>query len=134
MIGTAGWSLPRKEQSRFPEGPSHLARYARVLRAVEIDSTFRRSHRAATYARWARSVPESFRFSLKLPEAITHGQRLAGTRGLVDAFLAEIAPLGPRIGCLLVQLPPSLELTLGTARSFLGGLRESFEGAVAVEP
>ncbi|HET9580744.1 MAG TPA: DUF72 domain-containing protein [Usitatibacter sp.] len=134
FIGTAGWSLPRKEQSRFPEGPSHLARYARVFRAVEINSTFHRSHRAATYARWARSVPEPFRFSVKLPRTITHEQRLAGTRKLLEAFLAEIAPLGPRVGCLLVQLPPSLELTLRTARSFLAALREGFDGAIAVEP
>lgn len=133
-VGTAGWSLPRREQSRFPEGLSHLERYGRVFPAAEIDSTFHRSHRASTYARWARCVPESFRFSVKLPEAITHEQRLAGTRKLVEEFVREIAPLGERVGCLLVQLPPSLELTLRIARSFLAALRESFEGGIAVEP
>lgn len=133
-IGTVGWSLPRREQPRFPAGASHLARYAAVLSAVEVDSTFHRSHRASTYARWARSVPESFRFSMTVPKTITHEPRTGGTGERLDAFLREIAPLGPRVGCLLARLPPSLELTLRTARSFLAALREGFEGAIAVEP
>lgn len=102
--------------------------------AVEINSTFHRSHRATTYARWAASVPPDFRFSVKLPRTITHDQRLSGTRGLVDDFLAEVAPLGTRLGCLLVQLPPSLEWSARGARTFFQSLRERFEGAVAVEP
>lgn len=102
--------------------------------AVEINSTFHRSHRASTYARWAASVPSDFRFSVKLPRSITHDHRLSGTRTLVDAFLAELAPLGARLGCLLVQLPPSLELSTRSARSFFQALRERFDGAVAVEP
>src|SRR5690348_11154934 len=58
-IGTAGWSLPRMEQRHFPAGESLLTRYAGVLPAVEINSTFYRPHRAATFERWAASVPRS---------------------------------------------------------------------------
>ena len=39
-IGTAGWSIPRPEQRRFPAGESLLARYAKVLPAVEVNSTY----------------------------------------------------------------------------------------------
>ena len=133
-IGTAGWSLPRETQHRFPGEGSHLERYARVLNAVEINSTFHRSHRKSTYERWAASVPSTFRFSVKLPRSITHYSRLVRTQKLIDAFLAEIAPLGERVGCLLVQLPPSLELTLRTAKSFVAALRDRFEGDIAIEP
>jgi uncharacterized protein YecE (DUF72 family) len=111
-----------------------LQRYAAAFPAVEINSTFHRSHRATTYARWAQSVPRSFRFSVKLPRTITHGQGLRGTRGLLDAFLAEAAPLGSRLGCLLAQLPPGLALEPRVARAFFAGLRERFDGAIAVEP
>jgi uncharacterized protein YecE (DUF72 family) len=134
LVGTAGWTLPRDEQVHFPEGESHLARYAHVFDAVEINSTFHRSHRQSTYARWAQSVPASFRFSLKLPRTITHDQRLTGTQALVDTFLDEAAPLGARVGCLLVQLPPSLALDRRTARAFFRALRARFSGAIAVEP
>jgi len=105
-----------------------------VFDAAEINSTFHRPHRAATYERWAASVPPSFRFSVKLPRTITHDQRLAQVQHLVDGFLAELAPLREQIGCLLVQLPPSLQLDLPVARGFLAGLRERFEGGIAIEP
>jgi uncharacterized protein YecE (DUF72 family) len=133
-VGTAGWSLPRAEQPHFPQAGSHLERYAAVLPAVEINSTFHRPHRASTFERWAASVPPGFRFSVKVPRTITHDARLAGTARLVNAFLAELAPLGTRADCLLVQLPPSLELDKRSARAFFGSLRRRFERAIAVEP
>ena len=133
-IGTAGWSLPRESQHHFPPGASHLVRYAALLPAAEVNSTFHRSHRTTTYERWAASVPPDFRFSVKLPRAITHDRRLASTAALVDAFLDEIAPLAPRVGCLLVQLPPSLEYPARTARAFFERLRRRFDAGIAVEP
>src|SRR5690242_8281310 len=105
-IGTAGWSLPRDQQRHFPAGDSHLARYAQILPAVEINSTFYRPHRAATFERWAATVPRSFRFSVKLPRAITHDHRLRHSARLLDSFLTDLEPLGHKLGCLLVQLPP----------------------------
>jgi uncharacterized protein YecE (DUF72 family) len=133
-IGTAGWSIPRAEQRRFPAGDSHLARYAQVLTAVEINSTFHRPHRAATFERWAASVPRTFRFSVKLPRTITHDQKLAGTAALLKSFLADLAPLGARLGCLLVQLPPSLAFDVRIARAFFTLLRKRFDRGVALEP
>ncbi|HEY9423039.1 MAG TPA: DUF72 domain-containing protein, partial [Thermoanaerobaculia bacterium] len=76
LVGCAGWSLPRAEQAEFPETGSHLERYASRFGAVEINSSFHRPHRPATYARWSASVPASFRFSVKVPKTITHGLRL----------------------------------------------------------
>src|ERR1700710_2034231 len=105
-IGCAGWSLPRAEASHFAAAGSHLERYVARFEAVEINSSFHRPHRPATYARWAASVPPSFRFSVKVPKAITHDLRLRDAHGLLQTFLAEAAGLGDRLGCLLVQLPP----------------------------
>ena len=130
-VGTAGWSLPRAEQPRFPPGQSHLARYSAVFRAVEINSTFHRPHRASTFERWAASVPRGFRFSVKVPRTVTHDARLTGT---LDAFLADLAPLGSRVGCLLVQLPPSLAFDEAIARRFFSRLRKRFERGIALEP
>jgi uncharacterized protein YecE (DUF72 family) len=105
-----------------------------VLPAVEINSTFYRPHRAVTFARWAASVPRAFRFSIKIPRTITHDQRLAGSAGLLETFLADLVPLGSRAGCLLVQLPPSLAFDARVARGFFGVLRRRFERDVALEP
>src|SRR5690349_1911382 len=134
QVGTAGWSIPREEQRHFPAGDSLLARYAQVLPAVEINSTFYRPHRASTFERWAASVPRSFRFSVKLPQTITHEHGLRQSGRLLDAFLADLAPLGARLGCLLVQLPPSLVFDPRVARAFFTALRKRFERGVALEP
>ena len=133
-IGTAGWSIPRAEQSRFPKAESLLARYAKELPAVEINSTFYRPHRASTFERWAANVPRAFRFSVKIPRAITHDQRLTSSAKLLKTFLAELAPLGPRLGCLLVQLPPSLAFDARITRAFFTGLRKQFDRGIALEP
>ena len=132
-VGTAGWSIPRAEQAHFPPGDSHLARYSRVLPAVEINSTFYRPHRASTFERWAATVPRAFRFSVKAPRTITHDQRLTDV-ALLETFLAELAPLGSRLGCLLVQLPPSLAFDARVARAFFKVLRKRFDRGVALEP
>ena len=133
-VGTAGWSLPREAQPHFPAEGTHLTRYAARFPAVEINSSFYRPHRPATYARWAESVPEDFRFSVKVPKAITHTARLADAEALLDAFLAEASALGAKLGCLLVQLPPSLAFDEETAGAFFRALRERYEGPVACEP
>jgi uncharacterized protein YecE (DUF72 family) len=105
-----------------------------VFQGVEINSTFHRPHRATTFERWAGSVPRGFRFSVKLPRAITHDQRLSKPSALLDGFLAELAPLGSRLGCLLVQLPPSLAFEARSARAFFAALRKRFDRGVALEP
>jgi len=65
---------------------------------------------------------------------ITHEQRLAGSAPLVEAFLEQIAPLGQKLGCLLVQLPPSLAFDARAARAFFKVLRKRFDRGVALEP
>ncbi len=133
-VGCAGWSLPRDAQPHFPTEGTHLARYAARFPAVEINSSFYRPHRPATYARWAASVPPGFRFSVKVPRAITHERRLADAGPALDAFLAGPAALGPALGCLLVQLPPSLAFDAATADAFFAELRARHAGPVAAEP
>ena len=107
-VGCAGWSIPGDQSAAFPGPGSHLQRYAAQLPASEINSSFYRPHRLSTYARWARSVPASFRFAVKLPRTVTHERRLVDCDALLAGFLSQVAPLGERLGCLLVQLPPSL--------------------------
>ena len=134
LIGTAGWSLPRAEQAHFPGAGSHLERYATRFPVAEINSSFHRSHRAATWQRWRESVPPRFLFSVKLPKAITHTLRLQGVDNLLSAFLSEIGALGSSVGCLLVQLPPSLVFDPTVAEQFFEMLRARSPFSIACEP
>lgn len=132
--GCAGWSPPRSNWAQFPAEGSHLERYSQVFDAVEINSSFYRAHRPATYARWAQSVPEHFRFSVKMPRQITHEARLVACSGWLDDFLGQCTALGDRLGGLLVQLPPSLEYSPAVAAQFFAALRERYSGSVVLEP
>ena len=134
LVGCAGWSLSSLVSPQFPGEGSHLERYARVLPAVEINSSFYRPHRAATYARWRDSVPASFRFSVKLPREITHVRRLHEVSQEIDDFLDAASNLGDRFGCLLVQMPPSLAFDAGSAAALFAQLRERLGAAIACEP
>jgi len=133
-IGTAGWGLPRPWRPEFPAEGSYLERYATRFSATEINSSFYRQHRRAVYERWAAAVPPDFRFAVKLPRAITHDQALVAADVLLEVFLEEATGLGPRLGPLLVQLPPSLAYHAEQAEEFFETLRRLHTGAVACEP
>ena len=133
-IGIAGWAIRREHGHRFADVGSHLQRYATLFNCVEINSCFYRPHRRSTYERWAASVPEDFRFSVKLPKVITHGQRLVDAEAQLERFLDETSGLGSKRGPVLVQLPPSFAFDPGVAQSFFFGLRERFDGEVVFEP
>lgn len=134
FIGCAGWSLGREYWPQFPAEGTHLQRYAARFNCVEINSAFYRPHRRQTYARWADSVPPGFRFSVKVPKQITHELRLQHCDQALDEFLGQCEGLADRLGCLLVQLPPSLAFAPETVEAFFVALRQRFAGAVVLEP
>ncbi|AUZ46780.1 DUF72 domain-containing protein [Pseudomonas orientalis] len=133
-VGCAGWSLPRDHWPAFVEQGNHLQRYASRFSAVEINSSFYRPHLPKTYERWGESVPAGFRFSVKVPKRITHELRLRQCETALDEFLAQCLQLNDKLGCLLVQLPPSLSYEPLIARAFFEALRQRFAGAVVLEP
>jgi uncharacterized protein YecE (DUF72 family) len=133
-LGIAGWAIRREHSRRFADIGSHLQRYATLFNAVEINSCFYRPHRLSTYERWAASVPDGFRFAVKLPKAITHEQRLANAEGLLDRFLEETSGLGDRRGPILIQLPPSFAFDRPVAVDFLDELRRRYDGNAVFEP
>jgi uncharacterized protein YecE (DUF72 family) len=133
-VGTAGWSVPSRYAAELPPGGSHLERYARRFDAVEINSSFYRPHQRKTYQRWAQSVPPGFRFSVKLPKAMTHEALLADCGALLDGFAGGVTGLGDRLGVLLVQLPPKLTFDRRVADRFFSDLRQRLDAPVVCEP
>jgi uncharacterized protein YecE (DUF72 family) len=111
-----------------------LERYSRLLSCVEVNSSFYRSHRLATWTRWAAMVPADFRFSVKIPRSITHEHRLEHCDGLIGRMFEETAGLGEKLAVLLVQLPPTLIYHPGIAGTFFRLLRTSRAVRIACEP
>jgi uncharacterized protein YecE (DUF72 family) len=136
FVGCAGWSISSRcsADGTVPHTGTHLQRYSAVLSAVEINSSFYRSHRSQTYARWRDSTPASFRFSVKIPRAITHENRLVGIDELLDRFLGEVSHLEEKLGCLLLQLPPTLRFDADIANEFLGRVTSRTNAELMCEP
>jgi uncharacterized protein YecE (DUF72 family) len=130
-IGTAGWAIRREHKALFPGDGPQLTRYAARLNAVEVNSSFYRPHRSSTYARWRRETPGDFRFSVKVPRAITHEARLKDAGAALGEFLGQCTALEEKLGCILIQLPPSLAFA---PTDFFATLRAAYDGPAALEP
>jgi uncharacterized protein YecE (DUF72 family) len=133
-VGTAGWALPAAERHHFGDGASNLARYATRFNCVEINSSFYRRHRADTWRRWAETVPEDFRFSVKLPKMITHGSGLQNCEAQLDEFADDTRGLGRKFAIALIQLAPKHEFDAPVAAEFFANLRSRVSAGIVCEP
>jgi uncharacterized protein YecE (DUF72 family) len=111
-IGTCAWSFDDWRGVFYPEGlasTERLTQYARHFGSVEVDSTFYAAPDPRVVAHWAEITPEDFVFSCKVPREITHERRLREVAVPFAAFLESLQPLGSKLGCVLLQLPPSFQ-------------------------
>lgn len=107
-VGTSGWSYPEWVGRFYPNGTSParmLEFYAHRFPTVEAHSTYRRLPTPATLARWQEQAPADFKFVPKMHLGVTHRHDLDGVEDRVGAFLAALAPLGGRLGPVLLSLP-----------------------------
>jgi uncharacterized protein YecE (DUF72 family) len=131
-IGIAGWSVPATYRAS-ESVTSQLARYATYFDCVEINSSFHKLHRAASFARWADAVPPDFRFATKLSRVITHERRLVSCADDVNRFCVAVAGLRDKLGALLVQLPPSLVFDQSAATATFGQLKYALTAIIVCE-
>lgn len=111
-VGVSGWSYPQWRGDFYPRGLRHSAELSHVasrMTALEINASFYRLQRPATYARWAEETPPTFRFAVKGSRYISHLRSLRDVRVPLANFLAS-GPLvlGERLGPMLWQLPANL--------------------------
>jgi uncharacterized protein YecE (DUF72 family) len=109
-LGCAVWAYKNWIGEFYPKGSragEFLGLYGQRLNTVEGNTTFYSVPNGAMVDRWAAATPESFRFCLKLPRSLTHTGELREAIGGAQAFLERMAPLGPRLGPVFAQLPPT---------------------------
>jgi uncharacterized protein YecE (DUF72 family) len=110
-LGMSGFSYPEWIGDVYPKGTRRdgmLAEYAKIFNAVEINMSFRRTPEESTVDRWRDAVPETFRFTMKANQLITHWRRLVDVGEDLAAFLERARRLGDRLGAVLFQLPPTM--------------------------
>ena len=131
-VGTSGYNYPEWKGSFYPEAiPARkmLPYYAERFPTVEINYTFYRPPTETILAGWSAATPSGFRLSLKAPRRITHDARLRDCAETTKRFVDTAGSLGPKLGVLLFQLPPSLRKDLPLFDAFLSTLPEGVEAA-----
>jgi uncharacterized protein YecE (DUF72 family) len=106
-IGAQGWNYDAWVGPFYPSGTrpaDYLAVYARAFNTVEVDSTFYAIPPVRTIREWGSRVPGGFTFALKLPQEITHENRLRGSADQMELFLERARELGEKLGPVLIQL------------------------------
>jgi uncharacterized protein YecE (DUF72 family) len=133
-VGTSGYSYKEWKGNFYPEdlpAKEMLSYYSRRLPAVEINNTFYRLPQPSMIENWKQQVPESFRFSIKATQRITHIKRLKNCADETKYLLETAALLEERLGVVLFQLPPNSKKDAERLRDFLALLpnakRAAFE-------
>ncbi|WP_299409325.1 DUF72 domain-containing protein [Acaryochloris sp. IP29b_bin.148] len=109
-LGCAIWAYKGWLGDFFPPGSSaseFLKLYAQRFTAVEVNATFYSTPKPETVQRWAAQTPETFQFCPKFPQAVTHNGPLQPRIETAIAFIQLMQGLGPRLGPIFAQLPPS---------------------------
>jgi uncharacterized protein YecE (DUF72 family) len=110
-IGTSGWQYRDWRGPFYPPGlrqGSWLEHYAERFRVVEVNNAFYRLPEASTFAAWAARTPDDFIVVVKASRYLTHIRRLREPTEAVDRLLERARHLGPKLGPVLLQLPPTL--------------------------
>jgi uncharacterized protein YecE (DUF72 family) len=124
-VGTSGFSYKEWKGTFYPEdlaATKMLHYYGTQLSSVEINNTFYRFPKKSVLESWAEQVPAEFRFVLKAPKKITHFKRLKDAEEELSYLCDAAAVLEKKLGALLFQLPPNLQVDLERLKMFLGWL------------
>ncbi|MBA3487797.1 MAG: DUF72 domain-containing protein [Lysobacter sp.] len=131
-VGIGGWNFPAWRGNFYPAGlvqRDELEYASSRLGTIEINSTFYRAQKPATYARWATQTPQDFVFAVKAPRYVSQSRALGTAGAAAQRFLSGgVAELGSRLGPILWQLAPNRKFDHDDLAAFLDGLPRDLEG------
>ncbi|MDW0216757.1 MAG: DUF72 domain-containing protein [Nitrososphaeraceae archaeon] len=147
LIGCSSWSYSDSFERGgwikvfYPDAQTKkLPYYAQFFNTAEMDSTFYEKFymymTKDTFTAMNRATPADFQFSVKVPETVTHDNRLdvnKGAMALLNEFLEKISPLkyANKLGAVLIQLPPSFTVKeFQNTEEFLDRLPSGYDYAV----
>ena len=122
-IGTSGWHYQSWLGLFYPEGTKtkdFLTYYITRFLTTELNNPFYRTPTEAVVQSWRDGTPEGFLFAWKVSRVVTHMKRLKEVEENIAFVVRRAEGLGPKLGPLLVQLPPSLRADRERLGAFLG--------------
>ncbi len=135
VIGTSGWQYKDWRGLFYPAGVPQrewLSYFAARFGTVEVNNAFYRLPERTTFEAWRAATPDDFVVAVKASRYLTHIKRLRDPAEPVGRLLDRAAGLGPRLGPVLLQLPPTLRADAGLLDEALS--RFPADVQVAVEP
>ena len=121
-VGTSGFSYVEWRGIFYPEDlpqKKYLSYYAGHFDTTEINNTFYRLPTQKLTEAWRAEVPDSFVFTLKLSQKITHVKRLRNVDEEMALFFRAADELKQKLGPILVQLPPNFKKNTEVLAEFL---------------
>jgi uncharacterized protein YecE (DUF72 family) len=111
VVGTSGWQY-RDWRGRFYPArlPVHewLVHYGAAFSTVEVNNAFYRLPERGVFESWRERTPDDFVVAVKMSRYLTHIRRLREPAEPVHRFFSRAEGLGPKLGPVLLQLPPTL--------------------------
>jgi uncharacterized protein YecE (DUF72 family) len=122
-IGVSGWKYAPWRGEFYPPGLTpdrELAFAASHFSSLEVNGTFYSLKRPQDFARWRDETPPGFVFAIKGSRYITHMLKLTNVQAALANFCAQgLLQLGPKLGPILWQFPPTLRFDAGRFSGFI---------------
>lgn len=130
--GIGGWTFEPWRGVFYPDKLAHskeLHYASRQLPSIEVNGTYYRTQKQATFATWASEAPDDFMFSLKGPRYATNRRVLAEAGDSIKRFFdSGVTGLGDKLGPILWQFAPTKKFMASDFGAFLDLLPEAFDG------
>ncbi len=121
-IGCSGWNY-RHWRGRFYPEKLPVKRwfefYAGQFDTVEINNSFYRLPKCATFEKWRDQAPPGFCYAVKANRFLTQAKKLKDCEEPIARQMGEFRCMGDRLGPILYQLPPVMKLNLERLERFL---------------
>jgi hypothetical protein len=131
-VGIGGWTFEPWREVFYPAGLAHaqeLAYAAARVTSIEVNGTFYRTQKPATFRDWASEVPAGFVFSVKGPRYAVNRRVLREAEDSIKRFFdSGVTELGDHLGPLLWQFAPTKKFDPTDFAGFLELLPKKFDG------
>jgi uncharacterized protein YecE (DUF72 family) len=140
-VGVGGWDYDPWRESFYPPRlprAKQLGHMAGRLTAVEVNATYYKLQTPELFERWAKAVPDGFKFAVKGSRFCSNRKVLGEAGEAVERFFGQgLTELGDRLGPILWQLMATKRFEPDDFRAFLDLLPRRVAGVElshAVEP
>lgn len=131
-VGVGGWDFDPWRESFYPPGlpkAKQLEYASRQLTATEINATYYKLQRPELFERWAKAVPDGFKFAVKASRFCTNRKVLGDGGEGVEKFCTQgITELGDGLGPILWQFMGTKRFDPDDFQAFLNLLPKSQAG------